>query len=55
MAMLDAAKLMYAGRLNMKVLFLLVFLLSLEGCQGSGRFEATQIAPFAASNGVTVV
>jgi len=34
----------------MKLLFFVVLLLALEGCQGSGRFEATQIGPFAISN-----
>jgi len=33
----------------MKLLFLVVLLLALEGCQGTGRFEAKQIAPFAVS------
>ena len=37
----------------MKLLFLTVLLLTLEGCQGSGRFEATQIGLFAVSNGLT--
>jgi hypothetical protein len=37
----------------MKLLFLVVFLLTLEGCQGSERFEAIQIEPFAISNGAT--
>jgi hypothetical protein len=40
-------------RPNMKLLFLTVLLLTLEGCQGSGRFEATQIGLFAVSNGLT--
>jgi hypothetical protein len=40
-------------RLNMKLLFLVVLLLALEACQGSGRFEAAQIGPLAISNGVT--
>jgi len=35
----------------MKLLLLVVLLLALEDCQGSGRFEATKIAPFAISNG----
>jgi len=35
----------------MKLLFFVGLLLALEGCQGSGRFEATQIGPFAISNG----
>jgi hypothetical protein len=34
----------------MKLLFLVALLLALEGCQDSGRFEATQIGPFAISN-----
>jgi hypothetical protein len=37
----------------MKLLFLVVLLLALEGCQGSGRFEATQVGPFAISNGTS--
>ena len=40
-------------RPNMKLLFLIVLLLTLEGCQGSSRFEGTQIGPFAVSNGLT--
>jgi len=39
----------------MKLLFLVVLLLALEGCQGSGRFEAPQNGPFAVSKGATVV
>jgi hypothetical protein len=35
----------------MRLLFLVVLLLALEGCQGSGRFEAPPIGPFASSNG----
>jgi hypothetical protein len=42
---------MCRGRLNMNTLFLVVLLLALEGCQGSGRFEATQVGPFPISNG----
>jgi hypothetical protein len=38
----------------MKLLFLVALLLTLAGCQGSERFEATQIGPFAISNGITV-
>jgi len=37
----------------MKLLFLVALLLALEGCQGSGRFEATQIGPFAISTAAT--
>ena len=37
----------------MKLLFLVVVLLAPEGCQGSGRFEAAQIGPFAVSKGLT--
>ena len=39
----------------MKLLFLVVLLLALEDCQGSGRFDATQTGPFAVSKGATVV
>jgi hypothetical protein len=46
---------MCAGRLYMKLLALVVLLLALEGCQGSGRFEAPPIGPFAVSKWVTVV
>jgi hypothetical protein len=37
----------------MKLLSVIVLLLVLEGCQGSGRFETTQMGLFAISNGVT--
>ena len=37
----------------MKLLFLVALLLALEGCQDTGRFEATQIGQFAISNGHT--
>jgi len=36
----------------MKLLFLVALLLTLEGCQDTGRFEAIQIEPFAASTTV---
>jgi hypothetical protein len=39
----------------MKLLFLIVLLLALEGCQGSDRFETTQIGPFAVLKATTVV
>ena len=39
----------------MKLLFLVVLLLALEGCQNSGRFEAPQLGSFAVSEAVTVV
>ncbi len=35
----------------MKLLFLVVLLLALEGCQDTGRFGASQIGAFAISNG----
>ena len=37
----------------MKLLFLVALLLTLAGSQGSERFEAIQIGPFAISNGAT--
>jgi hypothetical protein len=37
----------------MKLLFLVTLLLTLEGCQGSERFEATQFGPLVISNGAT--
>jgi hypothetical protein len=37
----------------MKLLLLAALLLALEGCQGSERFEATQIGPFAISTAAT--
>jgi hypothetical protein len=37
----------------MKLLFLIALLLVFEGCQGSERFDATQIEPFAISNGAS--
>jgi len=40
-------------RLNVKLLFLVVLLLVLEGCQGSGRFETSPIGPFTISNGTS--
>jgi len=46
-------KAMCRGRLNMRLLFLVALLLALEGCQDTGRFEATQIGPLAISNGAT--
>jgi hypothetical protein len=38
----------------MKLLFLVVLLLALEDCQGSGRFDATQTGPFTVSKGATL-
>ena len=38
---------------KMKLLFLVALLLALEGCQGSERFEATQIGAIAIANAVT--
>jgi len=37
----------------MKLLFLVALLLTLEGCQGSERFEAAQVGPFAIAIGAT--
>jgi len=39
----------------MKMLFLVALLLTLQGCQGSERFEATQTGTFTIANGVTEV
>jgi hypothetical protein len=41
-----------AGSLNLKLMFLIILLLALESCQGSGRFETPQIL---VSKGTTVV
>ena len=40
-------------RLNVKLLFLVVLLLALGGCQGSGRFETSPIGPSTISNGTS--
>jgi hypothetical protein len=39
----------------MKLLFLIVLLLALEGCQGSGRFESTPVGPLAVSKVTAIV